>query len=109
VCTIWWTPLLWRAMRSPCKCWFEHVESKCGHVSMALLGHSVQFGFGYRVGQKIFLRWFPMYWAYRSFKVYVIWASVVLGVFQNWLENLWLTWSLNVHFLYVCEFELDPP
>ena len=51
VCTIWWTPLLWRAIRNPFKCWFEHVESKCGHVSMALLGHSVQFGFGYKLGQ----------------------------------------------------------
>ena len=35
-------------------CGFEHVESRCGHVSMVLLGHSVQFGFGYKLGQKIF-------------------------------------------------------
>ena len=30
----------------PFKCWFEHIESKCGHVFMALLGDSVQFSPG---------------------------------------------------------------
>ena len=35
---IWWTALLWRVIHNPFKCWFEHVESKCGHVYMALLG-----------------------------------------------------------------------
>ena len=54
MCTIWWTTLLWCAIRNPFKCWFVHVERKCGHASMALLGHSVQFGFGYKLGQKIF-------------------------------------------------------
>ena len=33
---------------------FEHIENKCSQVSMALLEHNVQFGFGSRVGQKIF-------------------------------------------------------
>ena len=46
--------LIWRAICSPFMCGFEHVESRCGHVSMVLLGHSVQFGFGYKLGQKIF-------------------------------------------------------
>ena len=26
-----------------------------------------------------------------------MWASVVLGFFQNWLKSLWLIWSLDVH------------
>ena len=55
MCTIWWIALL----HSSFKCWFEHVESKCGLVSMALLGHNAQFGFGYRVGQKIFEGSYP--------------------------------------------------
>jgi hypothetical protein len=58
---------------------FKHVESKCGHVSLALLGHSVQFGFRCKLGQSIFLQWFPIYWAYRSSKVCVMWASVISG------------------------------
>ena len=32
---------------------FDLVESRCGHVSMVLLGHSVHFGFGNKLGQKI--------------------------------------------------------
>ena len=60
---------------------FEHVESKCGHVSMVILGHSEQFGFGCRLGQKIFLRWLPIYWAYQTSRVCVIWASVIPGFF----------------------------
>ena len=51
---IWWTALLWHAIRNSFKCYFEHVESKCGHVSMALLGNSVHFGFRYKFGEKIF-------------------------------------------------------
>ena len=46
---------------------------------MALLGHSVQFGFGCKLGQNIFLWWLPIYWVYRNFRVYVIWASVIPG------------------------------
>ena len=47
---IWSIALLWRAIRNPFMWGFEHVESRCGHVFMALLGHSVQFGFGCRLG-----------------------------------------------------------
>jgi hypothetical protein len=72
--------MLWQAIRSPLMCGFEHVESKCGHVSMVFLGHIVQFRFGYNLSQKIFFWWFPIYWAYWSFKVCVIWAYVVLGL-----------------------------
>ena len=109
MCTIWWTALLWCAMCNPCKCWFEHVESKCGHVSMALLGHSVQFGFGYRVGQNTFLLWFPMYWAYWSFRVYVIWGYVVLGIFAKLVGEFVVDLVIGCSFFYVCEFELGPP
>ena len=88
---------------------FEHVESKCGHVSMVLLGHNVQFGFGCILGQKMFLRWFPMYWAYLSFSVCVICASIIHGFFQNWLESLWLIWSLDVHLSTYMNFDWASP
>ena len=115
-------------MRKPFRCGFEHVESRCGHVSGSLLRHSVQFGFGYILGQNKCFRWLPMYWAYRSFRVCVIWASVIPGSFHNWFESLGLIWSLDVHlsmygnldwahfssrFLcslltYVCRFRMAP-
>ena len=58
----------------------------------------------------------------------MIWASVVLRFFQNWLESLWFIWSLNVHLsmyvnldcaslyswflcsllMYVCRFRIAP-
>ena len=98
--------LLWQAILNPLMCGFEHVESKYGHVSMVLLGHIVKFGFGYRLGHKIFFRWLPMYWAYRTFKVCVIWAFVVMRSFRNWLESLWLIWSLDVHLFFLYEFGL---
>ena len=79
VCLIRCTVLLCCAIRNPFKCWFEHVESRCAHVFKVLLGHSVHFGFGYILGQNIWLRWLPMYWAYQNFRVCVIWASVIPG------------------------------
>ena len=41
-------------------CGFEHVYSRCGHVLTMLFGHSVLFGFGCMVGQKMFYMWLPM-------------------------------------------------
>ena len=38
-----------------------------------------------------------MYWAYRSFRVCVIWASIIPRFFHNWLESLGVIWSLDVH------------
>ena len=40
VCAIWCIALLWRTIRIPFMWGFAHVESKCGQVSVALLGHS---------------------------------------------------------------------
>ena len=97
MCTIWCIALLCHALRNPFKCWFEHVDSRCGHVSRALLGHSVQFGVGYILGQNICLWWFPIYWAYQNFRVCVIWALVIPRFSQNWLERLGLIWSFDVH------------
>ena len=35
----------------------------------------------------------------------MILGYVILGFFQNWLESLWLIWSLiGCSFIYVCEF-----
>jgi len=39
------------------------------------LGKSVQLGLGYVSGLKMLLWWSPMCWAYRNFKVCVIYAS----------------------------------
>ena len=75
-------------MRSFFICGFVHVDNRCGHVSIALFGHRVQFGFGYVSGQKIFFRWLPMYWEYRNFNVCVICASDMPAAFQKWLESL---------------------
>ena len=41
--------------------WIWAFREDVGHVSLALLGHSVQFGFGCVVGQKMFLKWLPIY------------------------------------------------
>ena len=40
------------------------MDSKCGHVSMVLLGHTVQFGFEYKLGQNVCLRWLPIHVLY---------------------------------------------
>ena len=37
-------------------CGFEHVERRWGQLSVASLGHSVQFGLGCVIGQKMFLQ-----------------------------------------------------
>ena len=36
-----WVALLLQEMWSPFMCWFLHLDRRCGHVSLALLGHSV--------------------------------------------------------------------
>ena len=41
-------------MRNPFMCWFEHVDSRCGHMSIVLFGYNVQFRFGCVFGQKTF-------------------------------------------------------
>ena len=35
-------------------CGFSHVDRRCGHVLMSLIGHKVQLGFWYVRGQFIF-------------------------------------------------------
>ena len=55
----------------------------------------MKLGFGNLRGQKMFFLWLPMYWAYRNFKVCVIWASVTFLFFQKWLESFWLMWVLD--------------
>ena len=47
-CGIWamrCIAMLWRDIRKPFMCGFSHVERRCGHVSLPLLGHKVQLGF----------------------------------------------------------------
>ena len=37
---------------------------RCGHVSLSLFGHRAQLGWVWVSGQKIFILWFPMYYAF---------------------------------------------
>ena len=97
---------LWCAIRSAFKLGFEHVESKCGHVSMVLLGHSLQFGFGYKLGHKIFLRWLPIYWAYHNFRLCVVFGVCDPGVFPKLVGEFVVDLVIGCPFAYVCEFGL---
>ena len=81
--------LLWCAIHRQFMCLFGHVESRCGHVLIALFGHMVQFGFGCAVGQKRFALWLPTYCAYRIFRVCVICTSEMPWAFHEWFESLW--------------------
>ena len=64
--------MLWRDILRPFMCRFSHVDRRCGHVSLSLLGHKVQLGFGIYVrGQNIFFLQFSMYWANLRFNVWV--------------------------------------
>jgi hypothetical protein len=53
VCVIICTALLCLAIRRPFKNGCLHVDSRCGHVSLSFLWHSVQLGFGCVRGQNI--------------------------------------------------------
>ena len=97
VCVIRWTALLCLEILRPFRWGCSHNERRCGHVSLSLLWHSVQLGFWCVCGQKIFFLWLPMYCAYLNFKVWVIWASVILSSFQKWLESFWFIWSFDNH------------
>ena len=48
-----------------CVGWVQ-VESRCGQVWISWFRQNLQLGLGYVSGQKMFFRWFPMYWAYRN-------------------------------------------
>ena len=56
-CRVWamrWSALLCLAIRRPFKNGCSHVDSRCGHVSLSLVRHSVQLGFWYFRGQNMF-------------------------------------------------------
>ena len=38
-----------------------------------------------------------MYWAYRNFRVWVIWVLGTFVFFQKWLESFWLICSFESH------------
>lgn len=49
-CKVWamrYTVLLWCDILRLFMCWFSQVDRRWVHVSLALLGHSVQLGFGW--------------------------------------------------------------
>ena len=45
-----------------------HVDSKCGHVSIVLFKHNMEFGLRAVWAKYIFLVWLSMYWAYQNFR-----------------------------------------
>ena len=60
--------------------------------------HSEQVGFEKRVGQKRFLRAFPMYCHVLNFSNCLICASDILGFFQKLLDNWLSIFGSLVHF-----------
>lgn len=82
MCAIWWTALFNHIMQRPLVCGFEHVGSRCGHVSAMLFGHSVQFGFECVVGQNMFFLWLPMYEEYQNLSSCAIGASKIPWAFH---------------------------
>lgn len=62
---------------------FVHVDSRCGHVSISLFGHSVQLGFGWVSGPNVFNRCLPMYCAYHNFSICMFCALEMLGACQK--------------------------
>lgn len=53
--TIWWSALFCMAIGSPLMYWTEHFDNKDGHVSVSLLEHYMNVGFGWDVGHNIFI------------------------------------------------------
>lgn len=60
MCAIWCIALFWWLCESFHVSAFEHMASRCSQVSMALLGHKMQFGFGCVIGQIFLLQWLPI-------------------------------------------------
>jgi hypothetical protein len=80
-CNVWvmrWAALLCHAMRMRFRYGCSHMDSRCGHVSLSLMRHSVQLGFWYLRGQNMFFLWFPMYWVYLDLRIWVICVSGIL-------------------------------
>ena len=48
-----WTALLCLAILSPFRYGCSQVDNRCGHVSLSLALHNMQFGFWYLRGQNI--------------------------------------------------------
>ena len=78
-----WTALLCLAILSPLSNGCSHVDNMWGHVSCSFLWHSVQLDFWCVRGQNMFFLWFPMYWAYLNFNVWVIWVSGIFSLCQK--------------------------
>ena len=53
------TALLWWAILRPWICWLVQWNRKCGHVSLSLLGRSVQLGFVCVRDQNMFSGGYP--------------------------------------------------
>ena len=63
------TSLLCLAILGPFRCGCSHVDKRWGQVSLSFLWHRVQLGFWCARGQKMFIMWLPIYWAYLNFSV----------------------------------------
>lgn len=119
VWAIWWTASFCRAMWRPLIYCYDHVNSRCSHVSIRLFGHNVQFRFGGSLAIRCFYNVCPYIGCIR---VLVIVLSACLrclgmsksdlrgcGLFHCWIiiylhMRNWI-WLLLVPFsnvLYLC-------
>lgn len=57
-------------------------------VGVAMFKHSVQFGFGWVIGQKMFFSGFPCIGAYMNSSVCVICVFNTHLAFYKWFDNL---------------------
>ena len=86
---------------------FEHVESKCGQVSMALLEHNVQFGFGCKVGQKIIFVVIAHVLGVLESQIMCDLSVCDYGVFPNLVGEFVVDLVVGCPFIYICEFGLS--
>ena len=79
-------------MRNHFMYWLEHVDCRCGHVSIWLFVYIIQFGLGVCLAIIYILWWLVVYWVYRSFSVLITHALDIPVVVYP--------------FVYVCGFGL---
>ena len=76
-----------------------HVRRTCNHVFLSFELQIPQFGLGYLVGQKRFLRVLPIYCLVQNLSSCLIWGSIILGLVQNVLESSLSILGSLVHLL----------
>ena len=78
---IWWTALLWHAMCNPFIYFLEHVESRCGQVSIWIWVYG-------RLKDNRHIYMIAMNSAYQNVSICIICALEMVEAFQKWYERL---------------------